>query len=241
MVDKKTKVKEKKVLKSVTKKEPVKKTAGLNIPVYDVKGKEKGSLELPKEIFAVEINKPLIAQAIRVYQANQRQGNASTKSRGEVIGSTRKIYRQKGTGKARHGSVKAPIFVGGGVVGGPRPKDFSLKIADKQKRKAIFSALSLQVKEKKIIGLEDKALKIDAKTKLVSQLLEGLKMSGKKVTFVLPKMEKNNFVLASRNIERVKLIDAKSINIFEILNSSCLVFFEQSLEVLKNHFIKNSK
>lgn len=237
MEDSKNKIK--KEAKTEVKKTTVKKTVGLTIPVYDIKGKEKSTSELPKEAFGYKINKPLIVQALRVFQFNQRQGTASTKTRGEVIGSTRKIYRQKGTGRARHGSVKAPIFVGGGVVGGPKPRNFSLKITGKQKRKALFSALSLQLKEKKIIGLDDKALKIEPKTKIVSQLLDNLKLSGKKVAFVLPKMEKNNFVLASRNINRVSLIDVKSINIFQVLNSSQIVFIESSLDIFKNHFIKN--
>jgi len=226
-------------LKKEVKKKVVGKTTGISIPVYDLKGKEKEVIDLPKEIFAHKINKPLIVQALRVYQFNQRQGTASVKTRGEVVGSTRKIYRQKGTGRARHGSVKAPIFVGGGVVGGPKPRDYSLKITDKQKRKAIFSALSLMFKEKKIIGLEDKALTVEPKTRNIVQLLVNLKLIGKKVIFVLPKMEKNNFVLASRNIQGVNLAEARSLNIFQILNCKQLVFLKQSIEVFKNHFLKN--
>src|SRR5207248_616028 len=98
--------------------------------------KASGKVSLPKEIFAETVNKKLLAQAVRVYLANKRQGNASTKTRGEVEGSTRKIYRQKGTGNARHGSIRAPIFVKGGIVHGPRPRDFSLGLSKKMRRKA---------------------------------------------------------------------------------------------------------
>src|SRR3989344_5158891 len=181
-----------------------KKSGSLTVPVYEISGKEKGSLSLPKEAFSVDVNKALLAQAVRVYQSNQRQGTASTKTRGEVVGSTRKIYRQKGTGRARHGDIKAPIFVGGGIVGGPKPKDFSLKINKKQKTKAFFSALTLKLKENNIMGIVDEALKIKPKTKIVADFLEALKFSGKKITFVLPKLEKNNFVLASRNLSKVR-------------------------------------
>src|SRR3989338_9847754 len=107
---------------------------------------------MPKEIFAVEASPRLLAQYVRVYLANRRQGTASAKTRAEVKGSTRKIYKQKGTGKARHGDIKAPIFIGGGVVGGPIPRDFSLKFNKKQKRKVLFYALTLKLKQKDIFG-----------------------------------------------------------------------------------------
>src|SRR3989339_216040 len=117
------------------KKPSVKKNITLSVRVFSIDGKEKKTIELNKNIFDVKVSPSLLAQAVRVYLANQRAGTASSKTRSEVVGSTRKIYRQKGTGKARHGSLKAPIFVGGGVVGGPKPRDFSLKINKKQKTK----------------------------------------------------------------------------------------------------------
>lgn len=231
---------EKTEAKKTTKTE-VKKTSGLTVPVFDLNGNDKGSLELPKEAFSVTVKPSLLAQAIRVYQSNQRQGTASTKTRGEIIGSTRKIYRQKGTGRARHGSIKAPIFIGGGIVGGPRPRDFSLKINQKQKRKAFFGALTLKLKEKNIFGLVDKALTIEPKTKIVNALIRKIGFEKEKVLFVLPKMEKNNFVLAVRNLEKISYIDAVSLNIFQIFNYTKLIFLESALEVFKKHFIKSSK
>src|ERR1035437_1581049 len=144
------------------------KETGLKQSVYDLKGVVSGSIELPAEIFGAKINKTLMTQAVRVYLANKRRGTLSTKSRGDVKISTRKIYRQKGTGRARHGAASAPIFVGGGVAFGPRPRDYSLKLNQKARRLALFSALTTKLKngEIKIVkGLE----KIEPKTKLMAQ------------------------------------------------------------------------
>jgi len=181
----------------------------------------------------------LLAQAVRVYLANQRQGNASTKTRGEVTGSTRKIYRQKGTGKARHGDIKAPIFVGGGIVGGPRPKNYSLSINKNQKRKAFFGSLSLKLKENKIIVLEDKVLIAKPKTKDIFSFLEAMKQENRRVVFILPKMEKSNFILSARNIKKADIVDAKSLTTYEVLKEGLLIFLESSLEVFTKHFLKN--
>lgn len=234
----------KKTIKTETKKtvkKTISKSSGFSVPVFDINGKEKGTLDLPKAIFSVKANNQLIAQAVRVYQSNQRQGTASTKTRGEVIGSTRKIYRQKGTGRARHGSIKAPIFVGGGIVGGPRPKDFTLKINKKQKTKAFFGVLSLKLKEKGIIGIDDKALDIEPKTKLIAAFIKKLELNDKKIIFVLPKIIKNNFILAGRNIEKLNFEDAKTLNLFQVLNNSKIIFFESAMPVFIDHFLKNSK
>lgn len=222
-----------------TKQSSVKKTIGLVIPSYDINGKEQGVFELSKKAFSVSVKPQLLAQAVRVYLFNQRQGTASTKTRGEVNGSTRKIYRQKGTGKARHGDIKAPIFVGGGIVGGPKPKDYALSLSKKQKRKAFFGALTLKLKEKNIIGLLDSAIKIQPKTKNVVAFLKSMKFDDKKVTFVLPKIEKNNFVMAANNLPKIKLIDCQSLNTYEVLNSEKLIFFEKAMEIFNNKFLKN--
>ncbi|GIW64103.1 MAG: 50S ribosomal protein L4 [Patescibacteria group bacterium] len=215
-----------------------KKQSEFVLPVYDLIGEKKEDLDLPKEIFGFKVNEKLLAQAVRVYLFNQRQGTVSTKTRGEVAGSTRKIYRQKGTGRARHGSIKAPIFVGGGIVGGPKPKDYSLKINKKQNRQAILSALSLQFKNKNILVFDDKILNENLKTKTVFQLLKKLDLNDKKTLFVLPKMEEK-FIRASRNIEKTDFIDAKSINAYKILNCQKLVLFKSSVLEIKNHFKVN--
>jgi large subunit ribosomal protein L4 len=117
--------------------------------------KKEKIIDFPKEMFESIENKPLLAQAVRVYLANQRQGNASTKTRGEVHGTTKKVYKQKGTGRARHGAKKAPIFVGGGIAGGPKPRDYSLKLNKQQKKIALICALTLKRNEKKLFVLEN--------------------------------------------------------------------------------------
>lgn len=233
--------KEKQKVKKTEPKKTVKKVikAGLSLPVYGLDGKEKTPIELPKEIFSAEANPRLLAQYVRVYLANQRQGNASTKTRGEVIGSTKKIYKQKGTGNARHGDKHAPIFVGGGVVGGPKPRDFSLKLNRKQTKKALFNALTLKLNEQGIFGLSDEFLKIEPKTKTIVNFLKALSLEKEKILLVLPKMETNNLVLSSRNIKNIKLVDAISINPYEILKNKKVFILKEGLQVLLKHFLRD--
>ncbi len=222
------------------KKTPIKSgSTRLSVKVYDAKGKEKEPMNISKELFSVEGSPKLLAQYVHVYLANQRQGTASTKTRGEVTGSTKKIYRQKGTGRARHGSIKAPIFVGGGVVGGPKPRDYSLKMNKKQKRKSLFIALTLKKNNDAIVVAEKSLLTIEPKTKLVVTFLSNAGMQNKKVLFVLPKLEKNNFILASRNIANIKFEEAKSINPYILLSAEKIVFIDDSLSVLEKHFLKH--
>ncbi|MGH7246030.1 MAG: 50S ribosomal protein L4, partial [Candidatus Levyibacteriota bacterium] len=157
--------------------------SGLKVDVFDAKGKVVSSMTLPKELFDMPINKTLMAQAVRVFLGNQRQGTVSTKTRGEVAGSTRKIYRQKGTGRARHGGIRAPIFVKGGIAHGPKPKDYTFSLPVKMRRKALFSALSAKVKEggiRVVSGLS----KIEPKTKPVAELLTAI--AAEKVLLVMP-------------------------------------------------------
>lgn len=226
----------KKLSQKVTKKKVVKAKSELTIPVYGIDGKETGLLKLPKEIFKVDINPELLALYVRVYLANQRQGTASTKTRGEVTGSTRKIYKQKGTGRARHGDIKAPIFVGGGIVGGPKPRDYSLKLNKKQIKKALFSALSLKFKNQQISGLSNEFLSIKPKTKTIAQFLKSLSLDKKEALIVVPKMEKNGIVLASRNLPRVELLDVGSINPFAILKNKIVLIVEDALKMIKKNY-----
>jgi len=217
---------------AITKK--IAKKTNLSLPIYNIEGKEQKTIELPKEVFSVSANPNLLAQAVRVYLVNQRQGNVKVKTRGEVIGSTRKIYRQKGTGKARHGAIKAPIFVGGGVAHGPKQKDYTLKFNKKEKKIALFAALSKKLKEKKIFGLEDKALTIKPKTKIFVNFLQNLKLLDKNNLIILPKMEKSNLILAMKNISRISFIDVDSLNPYLLLKNNNLIFIEKALEVFKS-------
>jgi large subunit ribosomal protein L4 len=214
-----------------------KKQSKLTAEVFDLTGKVAGKISLPEEIFGVKINKILIAQAVRVYLANQRMGTASTKTRGEVEGSSRKIYRQKGTGRARHGSIRAPIFVHGGVVFGPRPRDYSLQLPQKMKRAALFSALTTKFNdgEMKILeGLE----KIEPKTKMFLAVIDKLGINDKKKKILLiTSSEIENLKRAAGNIEGVTITAAKRLNTYEILNNRQLVFMKDAIDELKNHFL----
>lgn len=261
MANKISKVKTKKLVKkTVVKKTPVKtavksvkkvkveariavstpaRNASLNVSVFDIKGKVVGRTELPSEIFGVKINNSLMSQAVRVYLANQRQGTVKTKDRGEVNATTKKIWQQKGTGRARHGSKRAPIFVGGGLAFGPKPRDLSLNISKKMKALALFSALSSKLKDqelKVVKGLEA----ILPKTKLMVQVLENLGTEeDKKVLLVTPKAgkESENIYRASRNIEGIEILSANLLNTYKVLDNKLVLLMRDSIDSLKSTFI----
>lgn len=252
VINKKQKAKSPKTAKTVAPKTVVKKVApkidapvrrvgGLTVDVYTLTGKATSKMSLPKEIFGAKINDKLMAQAVRVYLANQRAGSASTQTRSEVSGSTKKVWRQKGTGRARHGSAKAPIFVHGGVAHGPRLHDFSLKLPQKMRRAALFSALTLKNQNgevKVIAGLE----KIEAKTKAMVGVVRKLDDSKRRnVLLVTPDKEKNGFenvYRAARNIEGLRIIKADLINTYEVLNTKAVILMKDAVDAIEKHFVK---
>ncbi len=226
--------------KTVEKKEAAKET-GLKLSVYDLKGTAAGSLTLPKEIFGAKINNSLMAQAVRVYLANQRRGTSKTKSRGEVAISTRKIYRQKGTGRARHGAASAPIFVGGGIAFGPKPRDFSMKLNQNMRRVALFSALSAKLKDgeiKIVTGLE----KIEPKTKKMADVVRKLELNGKgqQLLLVTPKagVDFENVFKAARNIKGVSVVSSNQLNTYAVLVNNKILFMKDAVDSLKETFLK---
>lgn len=220
----------------------VKKAAKVTANVIDTKGKVIESLDLPAEIFGARVNTKLIAQAVRVYLANQRAGSASTKTRGEVIGSTKKIYKQKGTGRARHGAAKAPIFVHGGVAHGPKPKDFGLSFTKNMRKKALFAALTskLQGGEIRIVtGLN----KVEAKTKIMSGVIKSIlgDAKAKKVLLVLDTDGQNknqNIIRAGRNLPGVEYTAADRLNAYEVINSRVIVMAKDAISKMENHFLR---
>lgn len=241
----------KKVVKKVTVRKPVAKKAkvkkeivretGLKQSVYDTKGRVVESISLPKEIFNAKINNQLMAQAVRVFLANQRRGTVKTKSRGEVNKTTKKVYRQKGTGRARHGAMSAPIYVGGGVAFGPRPRDYSLSLPQKMKKASLFSALSAKLKNgeiKVLTGLE----KIEPKTKLMAQVIKNLDLESKnkKLLLLTTDSVKNieNVKKAGRNIKGLNILDAKQINTYKVLDNRGIILMKGALEVIENNFLK---
>jgi len=218
------------------KKTPEKKTGKLAIEVYDLQGKVEKEITLSPAIFDVKAAPSLIAQYVRVYLANQRQGNQETKTRGEVSGTTKKMYKQKGTGRARHGAAKAPIFVGGGLAHAPKPRDYSLSMNKKQKRIVLLASLTIKLQQKSIIGLSDKFLKIEPKTKNFAQFLKTLKLKDNKNLLIVAKMEKNNLTLAARNITGVEIVDALSINPYSLLNHKKILLMEDAVSLIEKHF-----
>jgi large subunit ribosomal protein L4 len=223
---KKTEIKTKKIQVS---KIPKKKVSALTVDVYDLTGKVVETMELPKEVFGKELKRELIAQAVRVYQANQRAGSASTKTRGDVRGSTRKIYRQKGTGRARHGGIRSPIFVHGGIAHGPHPRDLSLKLPPKMKKVALYSVLSdkaVRSEIKIITGIE----KIEPKTKQVAALLKILQPKKNiKLLFVLDKKH-DNVIRAVRNIQGLTYDFVSKLHTYEILTNDKIIFTKSAIE-----------
>lgn len=216
--------------------------SGLTIDVFDTKGKITGKISLPKEIFGAKINNQLLAQAVRVYLANQRKGTVSTKTRGEVSGSTRKIWKQKGTGRARHSSRKAPIFVGGGIAFGPKPRDFKIKMSKKMKRLALFSALSTKLKNKEIkviTGLE----KLTPKTKAMVEVINNLELDEKKRSILMvlsgkSRGEFENINRAGRNIEGMRIVNANTLNTYEVLNNRSMLLMDKGIGTMKENFLK---
>lgn len=201
--------------------------------VYDTEGKSGEHITLPKDLFAIPVSDALIAQYVRVYLANQRQGTQRVKTRGEVVGSTRKIYRQKGTGRARHGSRKAPLFVGGGAAHAPHPRDYSLAMNKKQKRQALCGALSHKASQKSIIVVNG-LLTIEPKTKKIVALLKNLSLTdGKSILFVAPKGKHVSLRRAVSNIDGVCYTTFPSLNAHTVLRHAHLIFAQEVFEPIK--------
>ncbi|MBI2028166.1 MAG: 50S ribosomal protein L4 [Candidatus Levybacteria bacterium] len=232
----------KKELKSEVKfvKKEVKSVSKLNADVFDVKGKVIGKVSLPQEIFGAKINKVLLSQAVRVYLANQRLGTAKTKDRGEVHGTTKKVWQQKGTGRARHGSRKAPIFVHGGIAFGPRPRDFSLKLSKKMRKQALFSAFSSRVKDRQlriVAGLE----KIKPKTKVMVGTFKDLGIKDKeKILLITPSKggSYDNVYRSARNIEGVQILASNILNAYEVLDNNLVIVMRDAINSIKDNFLR---
>src|SRR5690606_22681743 len=203
----------------------------MELAVINQKGQDTGrKVTLSDEIFAIEPNDNAIYLDVKQYLANQRQGTHKSKERNEVAGSTKKIKKQKGTGGARAGSLKAPHFRGGGRVFGPKPRDYSFKLNKKVKQLARKSALAYKVIENSLVVLED--LSFDApKTKSYIAFLNGLSISDKKTLLVLPEDNKNVF-LSSRNLPKAKVVTVNDVNTYQLLNADHLVLCEGSVSKL---------
>jgi large subunit ribosomal protein L4 len=209
----------------------------MEVKVLDINGKETGrKVQLSDSVFAIEPNKHAVYLDVKQYLANQRQGNHKAKERAEVAGSTRKIKKQKGTGTARAGSAKNPLFKGGGTVFGPRPRSYSFKLNKSLKRLARKSAFSIKAKEANIIVLEDFSFETP-NTKNFINVLKALELDNKKSLFVLGDSNKNVY-LSSRNLKASNVISSSELSTYDILNTNTLVLLEGSLEVIEENLSK---
>ena len=200
------------------------------IKEINLKGEQVKDLTLNDDVFKIEGNDVVLKKAIRLQLDSQRQGTHDTKGRSEVSGGGRKPYRQKGTGNARQGTIRAPHFVGGGVVFGPTPRSYSFKTNRKERRLALKSALSAKLAEKAVVVVDSLELK-SAKTKDAIKMLETLKLNGK-VLFVSAH-DAEMLYLATRNLGNIAVIMADELNVYDIVNADVVVFDEDSVKYIE--------
>lgn len=209
----------------------------MKVAVLDIKGKETGrKVDLSDDVFGIEPNEHAIYLDVKQYLAHQRQGNHKAKERAEIAGSTRKIKKQKGTGTARAGSIKSPIFRGGGRIFGPRPKDYTQKLNKNVKRLARKSALTMKSKEKAITVVEDFNFEAP-KTKDFKAFLASLGIENKKSLIVLGDSN-NNVYLSSRNLERSEVVTSSELSTYKIVNAGNVVLTESALEGIESNLKK---
>jgi len=198
------------------------------IQVLDQSGKRVSEMNAPKEVFSYPVKEHLLYEAVVSFRANQRQGTASTKTRAEVKGGGRKPWRQKGTGRARAGSIRSPIWRKGGVTFGPKPRSYYYSLPKKAKRNALKSVLSMKLAEKQLLILKTLELK-EPKTKDGAKLLETLKLDS---ALIVDDHQNKNLFLSLRNIPKVKAVDYNLVNVYDVLNHKWLVFTQKAFESL---------
>lgn len=199
------------------------------VSVYNMEGQQIGEIDLSEQVFGAKVNEHLMHLSVVQQLANKRQGTQSAKTRAEVRGGGRKPWRQKGTGRARQGSIRAPQWTGGGVVFAPKPRDYSFKINKKEKRAALRSALTTKVLDNKIIVLEDLNLD-EIKTKKMQQILDNLNVS--KALIILNELD-NNVTLSTRNIPNVKTATTNAINVYDILKYDTFVVTKSAVATIE--------
>jgi len=207
--------------------------------IYNQNGEETGEAELPKEIFEVPLNSDLVHQVVVAQQANRRQGSAHTKGRGDVSGGGKKPWRQKHTGKARHGSIRSPIWRGGGVTFGPtKDRVYTKNLNTKMRRKALFMVLSEKAKNNLVVLVDD--LKIEApKTSDITTLLSKLPCKEETSLLALPAMDKN-IILSTKNIPKTDTIQAKDLNTLDALQVKYIVMPKDAIQVIKDTFLQET-
>jgi large subunit ribosomal protein L4 len=200
------------------------------VSVFDMKGKEVDKIELSDAIFNVEVNENLVHKAVKTQLANKRQGTQKAKTRSEVRGGGRKPWRQKGTGHARQGSIRAPQWTGGGVVFAPVPRDYSIKMNKKERRLALKSVLTSAVQENKFIVIDELSLS-EVKTKDMKAVLDALNVN--KALLVLENKEDKNVVLSARNIADVRTTQADTLSVYDILKYNTIVTTKAAVQKIE--------
>ena len=209
----------------------------MKVAVLDINGKDTGrKADLSNKVFAIEPNNHAVYLDVKQYLANQRQGTHKAKERGEIVGSTRKIKKQKGTGTARAGSIKSGVFKGGGRIFGPRPRNYGFKLNKNVKRLARKSALTIKANEKAITVLEDFNFEAP-KTKAFTAVLKALNLDNKKSLFVLG-APNNNVYLSSRNLKGSEVVTSSELSTYKILNANQVVLLESAIEGIESNLSK---
>ncbi len=198
------------------------------VKILDQSGKKVSELSVPKEVFSYPVKEHLLYEAVVNFRANQRRGTASTKTRAEVRGGGRKPWRQKGTGRARAGSIRSPIWRKGGVTFGPKPRNFSYSLPKKTKRNAMKSALSLKLSDNKMLIVKSLEFKAP-QTKEAVKFLEKLKLDS---ALIVDSTQNKNLFLSMRNIPKVKAVDYNLVNVYDVLNHKWLIFSQKAFESL---------
>lgn len=205
----------------------------MKLSVFNTKGEDTGrEISLDEKIFGIEPNEHVVYLEVKQHLANQRQGTHKVKTRNEVSGSTKKIKKQKGTGTARAGSIKSPVFRGGGTVFGPEPRDYGFKLNKKVKALAKRSVLSAKAKDNQIKVMEDFNMEAP-KTKELLSILSNLAVNGKKSLLILGELNRN-IVLSVRNLKNAKVAVAEGLNTYDLVNAEHLILTESSIEKIKN-------
>lgn len=211
----------------------------MKVNLMSINGSVTGTVDLPESIFGHEDNQGLVWESITNYLANQRQGTAKAKTRGEVRGGGKKPWRQKHTGRARVGSIRSPIWVGGGTVFGPHPRDYSYKIPKQKRRKALCTALSMKLKNNGIKFIEDFELD-NHKSKEMAKVIKALGLDSGLVVMVKDTYTKH-MLLASRNLANLQLTTGKDLNIYDCVTSDNLVLTVKGLDQIVKRFMKEEK
>jgi len=218
------KIPDKKLSKSISEKKET--FSKVSFPIVSPEGEKTGVMSLPNDLFGVPFNAQLVSQAIRVYQMNQREGSAATKTRGMVEGSTRKIYRQKGTGRARHGGIRAPTFVGGGISFGPQPREIHKALSKQMKKKALANALS-HIVQNNAMKVVDGLMDLPVKTKSFADMLNKIQVSNR-ILFIYGN-ETASVARALRNIKNVSVFPVDSFSAYDVMTHTYTVFTKDAL------------